>query len=108
MPSHIVDIERTAPLLAVLRRVVKLLADVEADEEEREVETQAETVGARELLIELGEVELPALLRLIAVDGPDIAGIEERRALEYPEELEAVLEVEVELYVAGLVEVRTP
>ena len=65
MPSHIVDIERTAPLLAVLRRVVKLLADVEADEEEREVESQSQTVGARQLLVELGELELSALLRVL-------------------------------------------
>ena len=105
MPSHIVDIERMTPLPAVLRRVVKPRANIKTDKEEREVKSQSQSVGARELLIELGEVELSALLCLIAVYGPDIAGIDERRSLEYPEEFETVLEVEVQLYVAGLVEV---
>ena len=53
MPSHVVDIERMTPLPAVLRRVVKLLAHIETDKEEREVESQSQSVGARELLIEL-------------------------------------------------------
>ena len=105
MPSHIVDIERMTPLPAVPRRVVKLLAHIETDKEEREVESQSQSVGARELLIELGELELSALLCLVAVYGPDVAGIDKGRELELPEQAAAEFNRGIQTHVAALVEI---
>jgi len=79
-------------------------ACIEADDEEVEVHTEAESVGDGYLAVEAVEAECSAWLVGIVADGPDVTGIDEEGSVELPEEVGAVFDAEVELEVARLVD----
>lgn len=83
-------------------RVYGLHACVEAQDEEVEVEADADAVGHGYLTIETVEAELPAQLVHVVAECPDVAGIDIDCSLQFPEELGAVFDVDVELDVARL------
>ena len=56
------------------------------------------------LLIERFETEKSSGLVGIVLYGPDVAGIDEHCALEHPEQLVAVFEIQHKRYVAALVD----
>ena len=91
------------PALLIHGRVVRFHAEVETQQEVCEIESYAEAVGRRNLLIEGIEAEQTAGLVLIVADSPHITGIDKYSTLDNPEKLCAEFEREVKPYVAALV-----
>ena len=85
------------------RRVVELHAEINAENEERQVETQTYAIGPRYLLVELIQAEGAMGLRLVVADGPHVAGIGKSSQLEDRPDAPTVLEIEVELDITHLV-----
>ena len=79
-------------------------AQVETQDEEIEVETKSQAVTDGQLAGQVLETELSARLFVIFAQRPDVTGIDEEGSAELPEQLGAVLHVEVELHVARLVD----
>lgn len=77
---------------------------VEPEYEVSEVQSQTDAVSYGDLFVEAVEAELSSRLALVVAHGPDVSGIDEGRAVEFPEEWGAVFDVQVELYVACLVD----
>ena len=91
-------------LVAVISRIDRLHGAVEAEDEIAEVEAQAEAVGDGDLLEEGVEQKLAAGLLGIGSERPDVARIDKGGAVKLPEQVGAILEVEVEAHVAGLID----
>lgn len=91
------------PWLLVHCRVVGFETEVEAEQKVCEVHAQADAVGGRNLFGEVAEAEKSARLVGVAAYGPYVAGVDEYRPLENPEEFVAVFEVEYQRYVAALI-----
>lgn len=79
-------------------------AHVEPKDEIVEIEPHAQSVCHSQLFVELVEFKLSSRLVFIIPDRPDVAGIHEEGAIEFPEEMGAVLHVEVEFHVSCLVD----
>ena len=84
--------------------VDSLHTEVEAKDEEVEVEPQSQSVCHGYLLPEAVKLKLSSRLVGVVSDSPYITGIHEESAGELPEEPCPVLHVEVELHVSGLVD----
>ena len=115
MERHIIFPSQTigdgAPLFTFgdTTRVVQLDTEIDAEEEERKVQTQTDTVTPGDLLVELIPEELTAALGFIRTDGPNISCIEECRQFDEPPHLIAVLEVHIQFDIAYLqvISIRT-
>ena len=81
-----------------------LHAHVEAHEEVGEVHTQAHAVGKCQLLVELTKLKHTAGLIGIVANGPDVASIDKRRALNHPKQFGSELDAGIEANVATLVD----
>lgn len=79
-------------------------ATVESKDEVVEIETKAETVGDCNLPPELIELKLSARLVFVVAYGPDVASINEGRAVQFPEKVGTVFHIHIELDVACLVD----
>ena len=77
---------------------------VETHDEVIEIQAQAQTIGDGEFAQERVEAELSAFGTDTAACGPDVAGIDEGRAFEFPKQRTAILHGEVDFQVAGLVD----
>ncbi len=108
MEGHVVTpaeaVRHGAPLgaSAEAARVVELDTEIDAEEQDIEVQTQSYTVGYGNLAVELIPEEHAAGLRFVVVDRPVVAGIEERRKFDDRPHAPAVLEVEIKTDVADL------
>ena len=69
-----------------------------------EVEAKAKSVGDCYLPPELIELELTARLVLVVPDCPDIACIDEGCPIEFPKEVGAILNIQIQLDVTGLID----
>ena len=96
--------DRVVAVVVGIGGMDSLHAGIEPQNEVVEVETKAESVRDGYLSPKLIEAELPARLVLVVADGPDVARIDEGRSVQLPEEMGAILHVEVELDVARLVD----
>ena len=105
LPLEVVD----PPLARGIVRVVQLDTPVEAQHGELDVEAQAQTGIESQLVVETVETEDRGIgiLRGILADVPDVAQVEERRAVDDAPDREAQLEVRLELHVARLHGKRT-
>ena len=87
-----------------ISRIDGLHASVEAEDEIIEVQPQAETVCNSHLLIEVFETELSSRLFRITAQCPDVPGIHEGGTIQFPEQMRAILCIQVQLHVARLVD----
>ena len=76
--------------------------EIDAEDQERQVETDTYTVTPRYLFVELIPQEYAARLRLIVANGPYVSCIEESSQLQERDHLEAILEVSIQVYISGL------
>ena len=97
MPDGVV----VAPFVS---RVHGLHACIESQGEEVEGEAEAQTVTHGNLAVEFVEAEFAFGLVFILADGPDVACIDEESAVDFPEQMAAQFDVEVEFDVTALVE----
>ena len=81
-----------------------LHTEIEAKDEEVEIETKTQSIGHRHLLEDIGEAELSAGLVGIVAQCPDVARIDKQGSGEFPKQLCPIFEVEVEFHVARLVD----
>ena len=89
---------------AGVARIDGLHAAVEAQDKIVEVEAQAQSVGHGYLLVEAVEAELSAGLVGVVARVPHVAGVDESRPVELPEEVRAIFHAHVQLEVARLVD----
>lgn len=87
-----------------ISRIYGFHSGIESQNEEIEVESETYAVAHGYLLVELVEAECTARLFGIFAYGPDVSGIDEECAVELPEQICSIFEVDVELYVARLVD----
>ena len=90
------------PLTTILSGVERLRSHIETDKEVREVETNTQTIGQGNLLIELREVELAPRLGRRILQGPYITRIHKRGRLRFPDKFRAVLKIQQQFHVARL------
>ena len=75
-----VGVDEGIVFLAVpVGRIDGFHAGIEAQDEVVEVETQAQSVGDGNLLVEAVETEGSSRLLFVVADGPDVAGVDEER-----------------------------
>ena len=91
-------------LLGGIGGVDSLHTHVEANNEIVEVQTDAQTIADSQLVPELRELKLSARLLFVFTQGPYITGIDEQGTTKLPEQIGTILEIEVELHIARLVD----
>ena len=102
--SHVIPLQVVYPALTLrLARVVKLDAEVEAQDYEGGIYTQTKTGIEAQLFVETVEVEdLVGIVILRIAQIPYIAGIEEHGTVEYPPYWEAELQVGLKAHITHL------
>ena len=92
-------------VLAAVHGVHGLHTSVETDNQVVQVETDSQSIGHRQLLVEAVEAERAFLLPFIVADIPDVARIHEDSPIEFPEQVGAVFHIQIELDVARMIDV---
>ena len=92
-----------SPFYCIIGRVVGFHTKVGSNYHKVEVEAQTKTVGQCYLLVESIEAEGTTGLSFIVVYSPYITGVDKDCRLDFPEQLGAILNAEVEAYIATLV-----
>ena len=85
-------------------RIDSLHTCIEAEGEEVEGETQSKTIGDGNLLVKLVEAEFTFGLVLVFTDGPYVTSIDEECAVDFPEQMAAQFDIEIQLNISALVE----
>ena len=91
-------------VLGLVSRVDRLHTQVETQDEIVEVQAQAQSIADSQLTGKILEAELSAGLFVVLADGPDITGIHEEGSVEFPEQVRAILGIQVELHITRLVD----
>ena len=103
LPFEISETPRLS--LCYLGRIVCFQAKIETHQEICEIETQANSVAQRHLLVEIRKMELSARLCIVLVQRPHISCIGKQRALNAPKHFEPIFNVQIKLYISRLVHI---
>ena len=89
-------------VLSLIGRIDGLHTSIETQHEEVEVQSQAEAVARSQVRHHSSKGELSSRLLFIISESPDVTRIDKGCSVELPEQVGAILQVQVQLQVAGL------
>ena len=89
-------------LLSLIRWIHRLHTEVETQDEIVEIQTDTQTIADGQIPQEAAYLELSTRLILIVAQRPDISCVDEQGTAELPEQVCAILQVQVELQVTRL------